>query len=294
MKIPNIPLAKNGKQLDSEYKKGRASNTEFGYEISMVMKLVLVVIVSSVIMLVPVIIMDGLWTITDYLNNLFCNTLALIVVVMFMDTLVSHNKESRKRRDEARAILRHNRIIQPDIDMYIVRKNMVITPHGRTMRKFQVDSEFTINDMRDIYGPSELVSDVGISKIKRYDYYQRKLYHDFEKLIEAVDFNNYPEIFECVMKYINATAYGEAALEAVIGYEDAKSGTRSVRVMIVSMIKDEPENGRFMDADPMMKNVYLLHQMINDQEKAVSDYLRLIRTLESEDPDSIRIDTDYE
>ena len=83
-------------------------------------------------------------------------------------------------------------------------------------------------------------------------------------------------------------------MEAVIGYEDAKSGTRSVRVMIVSMIKDEPENGRFMDADPMMKNVYLLHQMINDQEKAVSDYLRLIRTLESEDPDSIRIDTDYE
>ncbi len=33
-----------------------------------------------------------------------------------------------------------------------------------------------------------------------------------------------------------------------------------------------------------MKNVYLVHQMINEQEKAVSEYIKLITALEDSDP----------
>ena len=145
-----------------------------------------------------------------------------------------------------------------------------------------------------MYGPSELVSDVGISKIKRYAYFQKQLKNDFEKLVEGVDFTHYPEISEAAMKYINATSYGEAALEAVLGYEDSKAGTRSMRVMVVGMMREEPLDGRFMDANPTMKNIYLVHQMINDQEKAVSDYIRLIGALEGENPSEKRDKTDYE
>ena len=55
-----------------------------------------------------------------------------------------------------------------------------------------------------------------------------------------------------------------------------------------------------MQANPTMKNVYLVHQMINDQEKAVSDYIRLVRALEDADPAERRkrskraSDEDYE
>ena len=48
--------------------------------------------------------------------------------------------------------------------------------------------------------------------------------------------------------------------------------------------EDEPEEGRFIDANPTMKNVYLVHQMINEQEAAVADYLRMIKTLQEKDP----------
>ena len=96
------------------------------------------------------------------------------------------------------------------------------------------------------------------------------------------------------MEYINAPSYGEAALDAVVGYEDSKAGTRSMRVMVVGMMKEEPLDGRFMDANPTMKNIYLVHQMINDQEKAVSDYIRLIGALEDENPSEKRSNTDYE
>ena len=270
--------------LDPAYKKTRASSVERSHELSVVGLSVIVVLVTSLIMFLAVVAIGEVWTLGDYVNNIFCNNIALIIIVLFLDTIVRGNKESRLKRDEARKILRHNRLIQPDIDLYLVRKNMVVTPNGKTVRKFQVDSTFKVSDMRDMYTPSELVADVGISKIKRYGHFQEVLRHDFSKLVENVDFVYYPEIAEAVMKYLNATSYGEAALDAVMGYEDSRVGTKSMRLLVISMIREEPDNGSFMQANPTMKNVYLVHQMINDQEKAVSEYLRLIRTLEDADP----------
>ena len=272
------------KGLDPKFNKIRASSVERSHEISVLWLSVLVVLVTSLVMFAVVVVIGDVWTLGDYMNNIFCNNIALLIIILFLDTIVNSNKESRQKRDEARRILRYDRLIHPNLDLYLVRKNMVITPNGRTVHKFQIDSDFKVSDMRDMYTPSELVSDVGISKIKRYGHFQSILKHHFSKLIENVDFVYYPEIAEAVMRYLNATSYGEAALEAVIGYEDARAGTKSMRVMVTSMIKEEPDNGSFMQANPTMKNVYLVHQMINDQEKAVSDYIRLLRTLEDSDP----------
>ncbi len=292
--MPEIPGITSEKGLDSSFKKVRASNVEKEHMNLTVVKSVVMILILSLAMFLVIVAINDVWSFGDYMNNIFCNTIALVFVVVFLDTLVSSNKEGRKKREEARTILRHNRIIQPDIDMYLVRKNMVVTPNGKNVRKFQIDSQFSIQDMRDMYGPSELVSDVGISKIRRYAYFQKQLKKDFENLVEGVDFTHYPEIAEAAMKYINATSYGEAALDAVVGYEDSKAGTRSMRVMVVGMMKEEPLDGRFMDANPTMKNIYLVHQMINDQEKAVSDYIRLIGVLEDENPSEKRSNTDYE
>lgn len=276
--------ASSAKGLDPKFNKIRASSVERSHEISVIWLSVLVVLVTSLVMFAVAVVIGDVWDLGDYMNNIFCNNIALLIIILFLDTIVNSNKESRQKRDEARRILRYDRLIHPNLDLYLVRKNMVITPNGRTVHKFQIDSNFKVSDMRDMYTPSELVSDVGISKIKRYGHFQSILKHDFSKLIENVDFVYYPEIAEAVMRYLNATSYGEAALEAVIGYEDSRSGTKSMRVMVAGMIRDEPDNGSFMQANPTMKNVYLVHQMINDQEKAVSDYIRLIRILEDSDP----------
>jgi len=280
--------------LDEGFGKVRASRIESGFGRSVLAKSVMAVLLVSAAILLIIAWMDKIWPAEDYLNNLFCNVLAMVFIVAFVDTVVRGNEESRRKRDEARSIIRYNRIIQPDIDMYLVRKNMVVTPAGKSVKKFQVDSDFTIQDMRDMYGASELASDVGISKINRYAHFQARLRDDFAKMVEGVDFTYYPEIAEACMKYINATSYGEAALQAVVSYEDAKYGTKSMKTIVVQMIKDEPAEGRYMSANPTMKNVYLVHQMINDQEQAVSDYLRLINILLKQERASIKNDTDYE
>ncbi|MDO5852483.1 MAG: hypothetical protein Q4Q62_00115 [Thermoplasmata archaeon] len=283
--------------LDTDFKRTRASKVEKHHEFSVMWISFAVIIVSSaVFFFIGWAFCDGDWTWRDFFYNMACNILALFVVVLCLDTLVNRNRDSRLQREEARKILRYNRLISPEIDMYLVRKNMVITPNGKTVKKFQVDSDFTVQDMRDMYGSSELVSDVGISKIRRYAHYQGVLRDHFEGLVQSVDFTFYPEIADAAMRYLNATSYGEAALEAVISYEDSRAGTKSMKTMVVAMIREEPEDGTFMAANPTMKNIYLVHQLINDQETAVADYLRMIKALQEQDTSGYmkRETVDYE
>ncbi len=279
-------VSSSGKSiLDSNFKHERAIRIEKRHELSIMwISFIIIVVSSAVFFIIGRIVNDGDWSYMDFFYNMGCNILAMFIVVLCLDTLVNRNRDDRLQRGEASKILRYNRLISPEIDMYLVRKNMVITPNGKTVRKFQVDAKFTVRDMRDMYGASDLVADVGISKIRRYAHYQAVLADHFEKLIENVDFVFYPEIADAAMRYLNATSYGEAALDAVVSYEDTRAGTKSMRTMVIQMIRDEPEEGRFIDANPTMKNVYLVHQMINEQEAAVADYLRMIKTLQEKDP----------
>ncbi len=270
--------------LDESFNRTRASKVEKHHEFSVMwISFVIIVITSAVFFLIGSMINDGVWSSTDFFYNMGCNILAMFIAVLCLDTLVNRNRESRLRRDESRKILRYNRLISPDIDMYLVRKNMVVTPNGKTVRKFQLISKFTVKDMKDMYAPSEIISDVGISKIRRYAHYQALLREHFEHLVESVDFTFFPEIADAAMRYLNASAYGEAALDAVVSYEDSRAGTKSMRVMVIGMMKEEPEDGSFADSNPTMKNIYLVHQMIMEQQQAVSDYIRMIRTLQDQD-----------
>lgn len=270
--------------LDAEFKRTRADKVEKDHEYSVMWRSFFIIVISSAVFFLIGFFCKGDWTWRDFFYNMGCNILAMFIVVLCLDTLVNRNRDSRQRREEARKILRYHRLIKPDIEMYLVRKNMVITPAGKPVRKFQLQSNFSISDMKDMFGPSELVSDVGMSKIRRYAHFESELHDDFERLVESVDFMFYPEIADAAMRFLNASSYGEAALEAVVSYEDTRAGTRSMRTMVISMIRDEPEDGRFVDANPTMKNIYLVHQMIGDQAKAISDYVKLVKALEDMDP----------
>jgi len=224
---------------------------------------------------------------------------ALLFAVLIMDTISRRSSLKKRKREERKAIVRHNKIIQPVIDMYLVRKNMVITPTDKTVRKFRVTAAFTIKDMKDMYGPSELISDVGKSKIQMYSFYQDKLLEMFTHLVEDINFNFYSDLCDAAMKYINATSYGASALEAVLSYQDTMSGTKSMRSVVLNMIREEPENGKFIDAQPALKNVYLVHQMITEQETALSEYLKIVRAIIDEDINELKgkktaLEVDYE
>jgi hypothetical protein len=298
IKIPKIKLPDKimSNVFESKKNVGRAARVEKRHlSIVTLYCLLAIVVICVFITLLLHFFGGGVGSWVTHISNAMDNLIAAAIVLIFLDTIVMMNNENRRQRDERRAILRHNKIIQPTIDMYIVRKNMVITPNEKTVRKFQINATFTVKDMKDMYGPSELISDVGRSKIEMYQFYQNKLAENMTHLVESVEFTFYQGLCDAAMKYINATSYGASALEAVVGYQSSMAGTRSMRSMVLSQIREEPENGRFTDASPMMKNVYLVHQMINDQEIALSEYLRIVQSIIEEEPkDRSKVQTSYE
>jgi len=292
-----ISKIKDTDVLNNKSKK-RADRAEKAQESRLLILSLMAIVFYIVIAWLAVVILGGKMDVHDIVRGSMGSVFALIFAVIIMDRINSHNEKKKRMRDERRAIIRHNRIIQPVVDMYLVRKNMVITPNEKTVRKFHIKSTFTIKDMKDMYGPSELVSDVGKSKIEVYAFFQDRLRHMFTHLVEDVDFNTYSELCNAAMDYINATSYGSSAMDAVLSYQNTLTGTKSMKSVVLNMIREEPENGKFIDAPPALKNVYLLHQMINEQGTALGKYLQLIQSILKEDENELGksppSDVDYE
>jgi hypothetical protein len=278
------------KRKSKKLKIGSAARSEKRHLSMITIYSLLIIFVLIVVMgLILCLFGDGIGSWQSHISSTMDSLIAAAIVLIFLDSVNMFNNENRKQREERRAIIRHNKIIQPMIDMYLARKNMVITPNEMTLKKFQINTTFRLCDLKDMYGPSNLVSDVGKSKIEVYQYYQDKLVVGMSRLVESVDFASYQDLCDAGMNYINATTYGASALEAVVEYQDATSGTRSVKSMVINMIINEPENGKFAYAEPMMKNVYLVHQMIMDQQKALEDYLDIIEKINAQEPKNNRI-----
>ena len=302
MKVPEInPQKIFGKKKGSDEVGGKEKkpSANKGYESRLLVLSILAIAFYIIIAWLIVVVFSGeSMNLYDVVRGSMGSVFALLFAVIIMDTISSQSEKKKRERDERRAIVRHNKIIQPVIDMYLVRKNMVITPNDKTVRKFQIKSNFTIKDMKDMYGPSELISDIGKSKIDVYSFYQEKLHEMFTHLVEDVDFNFYSELCDAAMDYINATSYGSSALEAVTCYQNTLTGTKSMKSVVLNMIRDEPEKGIFIDAPPALKNVYLVHQMINDQTTALERYLKYLQIILKENDKEIKknaaSDADYE
>ncbi|MDR2698705.1 MAG: hypothetical protein LBB30_03390 [Candidatus Methanoplasma sp.] len=284
LKVPDVISKVRGSDALGAKNKKPSERAERAHESRLLIYSIFAIIFYIAIAWVAVAVFaDGEVTMTDIVRGSMGSVFALLFAVIIMDTINSRSEKRKKRREERKAIVRHNKIIQPVIDMYLVRKNMVITLNDKSVRKFKVNAVFTIKDMKDMYSLSELISDVGKTKIEVYAYYQEKLHEKFTHLVEDVDFSYYSDLCDAAMKYINATSYGASALDAVVGYQDTMAGTKSMRSMVVNLIREEPENGKFIDAPPVLKNVYLVHQMINDQETALERYLKLVQGIIEED-----------
>lgn len=298
-----IPLKKSNKQevpannKDGSSKKkpkklkiGRAARSQ-KIHLSMITiySLLIIFVLIALMGIILCVFGDGVGTWQSHVNSTMDTLIAAAIVLIFLDTVTLFSNEKRKEHDERGTLIRHNRIIQPMIDMYLARKNMIITPDEMTLRKFQINTNFRICDLKDMYGPSTLVSDVGKSKIEVYQYYQEKLLVSMSRLVESVDFGSYQELCEAAMDYVNATTYGAPALQALVECQDAMSGTKSVKSIVVNMIVNEPENGKFSNADPIMKNVYLVRQMILDQQKAIESYIQIIEKIYALEPKSVKV-----
>ncbi|AGI47876.1 hypothetical protein TALC_00881 [Thermoplasmatales archaeon BRNA1] len=276
---------------DSEKRRTIRKNSSASREIR---HSVITMVYSSLIILVAFFLCEGLllWhsgnggDVDVHLLNIADNSLAFIVGLSAMDALTYYNLVGRTKRNEVRAIIRHNRIVEPSIDMFLARKNMLIAQPGDNVDQYRLKSEFTIRNLADMYGPSEIASDAGMSKIDMFEFHQKKLYKAFLNMVEDIDFSFNPVCCDAALKFINATTYGSSALASLQSFD--REGNRTKKTTIIRMIKDESMMGDISKTRPELMSVYIIMQMIRDQEEALAEYISAVEEIEENDPDAKR------
>ena len=215
-----------------------------------------------------------------HLLNIADTCVGFVIGLTAMDALNYMNDNRKARREEERAITRHNRIVKPCIEMYLARKNSLITPNGQNVQIFQVVTNANVRDLKDMYEPSAINSDAGKTKIEAYHYYLKKLNTAFLNMAEDINFDYNPEICDAMMKFLNETTYGMAAADAVMSF--GKEGNRTQKMAIIRKIKEVPDGTEIADVDGDLSTVFIFMHMIHAHEDALKSYLKVIEEIDTE------------
>ncbi len=215
-----------------------------------------------------------------HLINIADTCIGFVIGLTAMDALNYYNGNQKSRREEQRAIIRHNRIVKPCIDMYLARKNSLITPNGQDVQIFKVVTNANVRDLKDMYEPSTINSDAGKSKIEAYWYYLKKLNTAFLNMAEDINFDYNPEICDAMMKFLNETTYGIAAAESVVSF--GRDGNRTQKMTVIRKIKECPEGTEIADVEGELNTVFIFMHMIHAHEDALKAYLTVIDEIDTE------------
>ncbi len=215
-----------------------------------------------------------------HLLNIADTCVGFVIGLTAMDALNYMNDNQKARREEQRAIIRHNRIVKPCIEMYLARKNSLITPDGQSVQIFQVVTNANVRDLKDMYEPSSINSDAGKTKIEAYHYYLKKLNTAFLNMAEDINFDYNPEICDAMMKFLNETTYGMAAADAVMNF--GREGNRTQKMAIIRKIKEVPDGTEIADVEGDLSTVFIFMHMIHAHEDALKAYLKVIEEIDTE------------
>jgi len=209
-----------------------------------------------------------------HLANMADNTLAFVVGLGALDAVTYLNTVGRRRRDENRAIIRHNRLLEPLIDTFIARKNALTTFSDEPFDQYAVVKNIELAPFQDMFKPSVIASDAGISKISMYSFHQKQLFKSFQKMVEDVDFSYHPEACDAAMSFINATTKGFSALSSLLALEE--DDNKKQREAFLKILAEQCKDTESDQTRPEIMSLYILIQSIRDQQEALELYLESV------------------
>lgn len=214
-----------------------------------------------------------------HLLNFSDTVLGFLIGLLAMDALTWYESGRKAKRDEERAIGRHNRIVKPAIDMYLARKNSLLTSSKNSYGTFQVKTDATIKDLMDIFQASTINSDAKVPRITSFLYYTKKLNVAFLNMAEDINFDYNPQICDAVLSFINETTYGMSALTTLASF--AEDNNRVSKNALLRQIRSASENTEISDAEDELNIAMILIHTIHAQEAALEMYMEAIEDIDN-------------
>ena len=137
--------------------------------------------------------------------------LGIVLIGLFLNAL-SHQKskeiseeekenaEKERFKKDCEKILRHNKLIEQAIELYMDYAYKVTTPRSMQATVKQLNRQFTLNDLQDLYSPSLYMTDDFSEPVIKYFYtHQSNLESSIKELILSVNFLKWKELeVECI------------------------------------------------------------------------------------------------
>ena len=185
--------------------------------------------------------------VNSILFGIATNLFGIAITISFVQFFLDQQQEKDDRIEEARRILRQDRIMQELIEIYTVHYNQLTTPlndiKGLPVSDTKkLNLEFVFTDLRDMYHPSRLLRD-RIYNPAIVSFYESELtLREYcVALLRDIDYKYHPEIGEALLNFVKISTSFDVR-NAILSFVPKSMDDQEMSSYISKLIGDNSTN----------------------------------------------------
>ncbi len=208
--------------------------------------------------------------------------LGVVLIGLFLNSIAQHisNKSSMEEKEaqeikritsEALKLQNVNKIVELNIQYYLMYTIPVTTPISKRKDQDTVNENFTFNDMQDLYGPSLKLTDSHFQPaIYYYYHHQDNLINSIKELIYHVDLQLWPDLEALCLDLLRKCKELDFS-EYIKGQPNTRFGDKKGSEFDVEMIKTHEGDVKFLQSNAI--NAYVaLYWLIKSNIAIIKQY----------------------
>lgn len=233
----------------------------------------------------------------NLLLGLSTNIFGLIITIFFAQKYIDAAETKSRKVAEVNEILRHDRIMQQFIQLYLEGYASIAIPNKLDVSEVHInaaeDDEFAFADLAGMYDVSLMVQKKGAkSSIEIYYENEDKLAKYVMDVIENVNFEFYPELLNVLIEFCKIYIRSDEKEMVLwpITVENSDNRKRIIAAMS-DMIKSKENDWVAQDAkgeldSSVMKSYVALYLKAREERKLIAKYIQEINKVKSQNRQS--------
>jgi hypothetical protein len=213
----------------------------------------------------------------------------VLLIGLFLNSIAQHisqkiSSEEKLAQKEAKVcsealkLQNVNKIVEMNIQYYLTYVIPVTTPIAKRNDQDEINENFTLNDMQDLYGPSLRLRDNNFQPAVLYYFqHQASLVKSIKELVYHVDLRPWPSLEDVCLRIINRSMELDYS-EFIKGQPNIKVGDKKGSDLDVEMLKNHTGEVKFLQSNSI--NAYVgLYWLIKGNLSDIKEYRAQVSTI---------------
>lgn len=174
----------------------------------------------------------------NFLVGIFTNVIGIIIASLFIQSLINSHNESLLANENNKKILRRYSIVSIFINTYKEYLYIITTPSDKRDEHREINENFKITDLKDLYSPTCLIINNIIDPAILYYYKNEDLLVESMKMFlleEDLSYNN--DLYSCLYNFVTECK-SNSTKDAILSYLDIKSNNKTISHNIVDVLSN--------------------------------------------------------